>query len=384
MREAAQLALQVEFATIPPYLTALYSITDKSSKAYKALRSVAIEEMFHCNQAANIIVALGALPKFTGDAAPIYPTYLPKANPENTPFIGLNRASIQVFNDVFSEIENPAPAGAPAQGNCYDTIAQLYDALVEAVKAYPGNPFEHKNSKGRQRTDIYIGSGGGDAIEVVDKESFYKAVNEIVKQGEGSVPVGKPLVPVEPFGAYNHYGQRTDGTYGPILGTPYELSHFIKFRQVALDTANFPNVLPIISNPGDKTYENEKAEKLALAFDRAYSIMLNAFERVFEAGVTPELYFGFVLNIMHGMLPNLALSLMATPAFEHGNGSVGPNATPRWLYKPNVRFSQLNQEIQQQIDRLSASDDDSAIRGPLQTAFESVQEINATAESLGL
>ena len=39
----------------------------------KALRSDVMEEMFHIHQAANLVVALGALPRFTGQAAPESP-----------------------------------------------------------------------------------------------------------------------------------------------------------------------------------------------------------------------------------------------------------------------------------------------------------------------
>ena len=70
LQQAAQLALQVEFATVPVYLSGLYSIQDRDCVAYQALRSVVMEEMFHLNQAANLVVALGALPRFTGAAAP--------------------------------------------------------------------------------------------------------------------------------------------------------------------------------------------------------------------------------------------------------------------------------------------------------------------------
>ena len=69
LQEAAQLAIQVEFTTIPAYLTALYSISEPDTDAYQLLRSVVMEEMFHLNQAANLLVGIGGLPKLTGDAA---------------------------------------------------------------------------------------------------------------------------------------------------------------------------------------------------------------------------------------------------------------------------------------------------------------------------
>lgn len=333
LQQAAQLAVQVEFTTIPAYLSGLYSITDAASDAYQALRSVVMEEMFHVNQAANILVGLGGTPRFTGDYTPTYPNYLPHANPRTTPMVGLFRASPAVFEDVFAAIETPAPAGAPPQGDNYDTIAQLYEALAAAVDAYPGNPFAPGPSEGRQRTDIYLGKFGGTVLRVTDKQCFHAAVNQIVKQGEGTVPATAPLVPIERYGTYNHYGQRTDGTYGPILGTPCEMSHFTKFRRVALDTANFPATLPIISNPAIDQFTNATARAKAELFDRHYSVLLRALERCFQAEL-PDPYFGVVLNLMHRVLPRLARALMTTAAFlgrpqRHAHLGLPAGRTPR-------------------------------------------------------
>lgn len=345
LQEAAQLALQVEFATIPVYLTGMYSISDTGSTAYQALRAVVMEEMFHVNQAANLVVALGALPRFTGNAAPTYPGYLPQSNESTTPLLGLVRASRDVFESLYAAIESPAPAGAPPQGDQYDTIAQLYDALKDGILAYPGNPFEAPAPEGRQRTDIYLGKFGGHVIEVTDVKSALLGIEEIVKQGEGTVPARKPLVDMQPFGAYNHYGTRTDGTYGPILGTPYELSHFSRFRQVSVSKEPFPETLPITSNPNEEDYSNPSAQHLSQLFDNAYSVMLKAFELSFRAG--PDPYFGVVLDTMHQVLPNLARSLMTTAAFDGGNSSVGPNATPAWRWRPDAVLDQTGQRLRQ-------------------------------------
>ncbi len=108
--------------------------------------------------------------------------------------------------------------------------------------------------------------------------SFKQAVQEIVEQGEGTVPPQAPLKPIEQYGSYNHYGKRTDGTYGPIIGTPYELSHFMKFRSVAMKPEEFPATYPAISNPKANEYTNEIAQHLSSAFDISYTLMLQAFE----------------------------------------------------------------------------------------------------------
>jgi len=341
LQEMAQLALRVEFSTIQVYLSGMYSIVEKDSLPYQTLRSVVMEEMFHLNLAANLVVALGGLPRFTGAQAPVYPGPMPDGNPDTTPQLGLFRASPQVFDKVFSAIERPAPVGAPPQANHYDSIAQLYAAVVQAIDHFPGNPFEHPAAEGVQRTDIYLGKFGGDVVRVVDKESAHRAITQIVQQGEGVVPAnGRPLVPTEPFGAYNHYGQRTDGTYGPIVGTPIEMSHFIKFRHIALSTDPFPTTLPITSNPREEAFGSEAARGLSHLFNMAYSAMLHAFELSFRR-TEHDPFFGVVLNLMHQALPQLAFALMNTPAHDGGDPAVGPNAAPSWTYLPHARLGDM-------------------------------------------
>ncbi|MDH0868142.1 ferritin-like domain-containing protein, partial [Mitsuaria sp. GD03876] len=333
LQRLAQMALQVEFATIPVYLTGMYSIADTASAAYQTLRSVVIEEMFHLNLAANLVVGLGALPKFSGSAAPVYPGPMPGANPATTPMIGLFRASPAVFSNVYAAIERPAPPDAPAQDDHFDTIAQLYLALRDGILQSPEDPFQHPGGEGRQRTDIYIGAFGGETRPIVDRDAALFAIQQIVQQGEGVITRnGQPMDSTEPFGAYNHYGRRSDGTYGPILGTPLELSHFIKFREISLSQSPFPATLPMTSNPDASQFTNPEAQRLAATFDEAYSLMLHAFERAFMAG-GGDPYFSVVLNLMHAVLPSLAVQLMSTPAHVGGDSKVGPNAAPCWRYR---------------------------------------------------
>lgn len=384
LQDTAQLALQVEFATVPTYLSGLYSIADTSSDAYQILRSVVMEEMFHVNQAANIIVALGGMPRFTGDAVPVFPGYLPQANPDTTPYLGLYRASVDVFRNVYEAIETPAAFGAPAQGDNYDSIAQLYSALVNAVESYDGNPFT-TDGPGRQRTDIYLGKFGGNVEPVVDMKSFNLAVQEIVQQGEGTVPPQAPLKPMEQYGSYNHYGRRTDGTYGPIVGTPYELSHFMKFRNVANNPNDFPATYPVISNPGQDDYTNPQAQQLSQVFDLCYTLMLQAFELSFAAKA-PDPYFNVVLGIMHGVLPNLARSLMQTPALRDGDSTVGPNAAPGWRYLDgeSANPDKLTKEIEHLLAGYAHSRANATVRALIHDAHKSSVEVAAMSEQLGL
>ena len=58
--------MQLEHATIPPYLTALYSIIPgTNSDAFHVLRVVAVEEMLHLTLVANVLNAVGGVPDLT-------------------------------------------------------------------------------------------------------------------------------------------------------------------------------------------------------------------------------------------------------------------------------------------------------------------------------
>jgi hypothetical protein len=71
--------MKIEHATLPPYLTALYSIRPESnSAAVEVLRVVAVEEMLHLALAANLLNAVGGKPNLVDPCfVPPYPVYLP-------------------------------------------------------------------------------------------------------------------------------------------------------------------------------------------------------------------------------------------------------------------------------------------------------------------
>jgi hypothetical protein len=81
-------AIQLEHATIPPYLTALYSIHPiTNSDATHILRVIAVEEMLHMTLAANILNAVGGTPDLNRPKfVPLYPSPLPDG--ENSIVLG--------------------------------------------------------------------------------------------------------------------------------------------------------------------------------------------------------------------------------------------------------------------------------------------------------
>ncbi len=77
--DAVQAAVQLERATLPPYLYALYSLDqEKNGVIAELIRSVFMEEMLHVALAANLLNALGGEPRIASfDTVPRYPGPLP-------------------------------------------------------------------------------------------------------------------------------------------------------------------------------------------------------------------------------------------------------------------------------------------------------------------
>jgi hypothetical protein len=225
-------ALQLEHATIPPYLTALYSLhPETNSDARHILRVVAVEEMLHLSLAANVLTATGGTPNLTGPLfVPTYPTYLPDGERDfQVDLQPFTPAAVQTF----LKIERPAKAPSealrlvprarsarqvlaanPEDPNMqYYSIGEFYAEIqrgleylhaqyqAEGRKLFVGNP-------SHQVTPEYFYSGGGEAIPVTDLESGLAALELIIEQGEG---LG-----------------------GGVYDGEAELAHFYRFQQLEL------------------------------------------------------------------------------------------------------------------------------------------------------
>jgi hypothetical protein len=77
LKSALRGAQDIEFATIPMYLTALWSIVDQDHLAAKALRAIVHEEMLHLAIVCNLLSGLGDRPVLTGPRAPTFPGKFP-------------------------------------------------------------------------------------------------------------------------------------------------------------------------------------------------------------------------------------------------------------------------------------------------------------------
>jgi len=187
LRQHLQWAVELEHATLPPYLCALYSIEEGcNAEAVEVIQSVFIEEMLHLALAANILNAVGGSPQIDSPSImPGYPTYLPHSNDAFE--VSLTKFSPEAVA-TFLKIERPGEHHGLPEDNSFETIGQFYEALEEALVRLSGELGEGAIFCGdprRQVTDELYYGGSGRIVAVHDLASARAALAEIVEQGEG-------------------------------------------------------------------------------------------------------------------------------------------------------------------------------------------------------
>jgi hypothetical protein len=200
LRAALANAITLELSTIPPYLTALFSIKPGVNAAAGAIvRSVVIEEMLHLSLACNLLNAVGGSPDLPGSVR-TYPTPLPMdigSEPGKTFCVPLSRLSMDTVQNVFMVIEEPdRPIDFPEQGLAaietdYHTIGDFYRAVLALIESLSPGIFTEDHS--RQVT----GWVGRDRLHaVVDLDTASQAINLIIDQGEGTTRRAGALLPL--------------------------------------------------------------------------------------------------------------------------------------------------------------------------------------------
>ncbi|WP_197084442.1 ferritin-like domain-containing protein [Saccharothrix sp. ST-888] len=182
LRTSLQVAVQLEFATIPPYLYAYWSVVDPAAELADALLGIAWQEMLHMGLACNMLTAAGGKPKIKGEAAPKYPGGLP-GDVRRGLVIPLQGVSTVVKDPedalkTFVDIEQPEKTVLMAIDG--PTIGQFYARIA---KELPGIAAREGFGGRRQLT----GRIGGDKLEPIHTvDDALKAIKLICEQGEGT------------------------------------------------------------------------------------------------------------------------------------------------------------------------------------------------------
>jgi Ferritin-like len=315
-------AMQLEHATIPPYLTAAYTARiGANSAAIDAITAVAREEMLHLTLAGNLLNAIHGSPNLMCDGfVPPFPCHLPDGETDFE--VGIVKFSADAIK-TFLNIERPSHPGKAAvvrehggiqyiakhdlrketrglgrgilpsvptkdhEANDLElhfwSIGEFYNAIRNGLKHLTDKLGEKElfcGEKDKQINPKYYFSAGGDLTRITNLETALAAIELISAQGEGY----------------------TDETHG--MGD--ELAHYYRFEQISLgkyylkgDTPHNPRgkdfpkdylaVFPIKSNAKIADYADFPAIKAqAMLFNGRYKRFLEKLTRAFNG--EPDLF----------------------------------------------------------------------------------------------
>ncbi len=293
-------AIRIEFFTIPPYLTAMWSIIDKESCVYKTLFGIAVEEMYHFAFACNMLVAISDDKLEIADFAPSYPNKLPGCARPHLEVSLRQCDKMQV--EIFADIESFDSGGG------VDTIGKFYAALQVSFVQYI---LECKPSLKTDRQVDY-----SPVFKIQTKDDVERAIGVISHQGEGVPKDGDPTDPTD--GGLAHYFQFKELEYGVHYRNIDGKWRFDNSDPVSLppcyDMADIPNTgYDTNSMPAD-------ARDLLVKFRESYKVVLSALTDVWNNGASLD---DAIYPIMENMTTH-ARALM-TKDIGVGLGKYGPD-----------------------------------------------------------
>jgi len=325
LREHMQWAVDFEHATLPPYLSALYSIKPgKNIESVEVILSVFMEEMLHLTLAANVLNAIGGVPKLDRpDFIPKYPAYFPHS--DNAYQVHLMKFSPETL-DTFLKIERPVePTDNLVDEEVFRTQGEFYAAIEESLKRLCTELGEAEvfcGDPARQVTNAVYYGGSGRIIEVRDLASALAAMEEIIDQGEGL--------------AHQSIFDGDADMFHPDHG---QVAHYFRYKQILHGRRYQPGDTPqsgptgdafdvdwdavynMKPNPRSDDYPEGSEIRARLdEFNHAYSGCLHLLEETFNGN--PQLL-RVATGEMYG-LKDLAIRLMQLPSGD-GDTTVGPS-----------------------------------------------------------
>jgi hypothetical protein len=313
-----QQAIKLEHATIPPYLTAMFSLKPGPNRRIAELiRSVVIEEMLHMTISANILIAIGGHPQInTKDFVPSYPGPLPM-NIGDGLQVGIEAFSVELTKNTFMAIEepeNPIPIRRVAlvAEPEFRTIGQFYGAIQDKIRELGEKIFAETTAPPQVVASKWFPPDKLFVIEGV--ETACKGIDVITTEGEGTSksPFQSPGNPAHfyKFGeivAGREVIPTSDGKFAyagaPILFDPSGIWPL----RANCKIADFPR----------GTQARTRIEQYAYS----YSALLNALHLAFNGDPSK-------LDAAIGMMYDLrvqAVALMQTDTGDKTGQTVGPS-----------------------------------------------------------
>lgn len=310
-----QNAIELEHSTIPPYLTALFSLKPGTNDAIASrIRGIVIEEMLHMCIASNILVAIGGAPAINAARfVPAYPGPLPMSIGGKDFVVGIEPFSIDLVRNTFmviEEPEHPIPIKVAAQQAQpeFGTIGEFY-AAVQAKIAELGDGIFRVGPE-RQVLTWFDRSR---LFPIVDVRTANAAIEVIVTEGEGTStsPYQSPGSPAH----YYTFGEIAAGRALVQTANGYAYGG----APIPFDASG---VYPMKANPklADAPAGSQAWMRMQ-AYNQSYCSLLNALHVSFNGTPTT---IDTAIGLMYD-LKVLAVALMQTPLGDGSDLNAGPS-----------------------------------------------------------
>lgn len=291
LHSALQTAIELEHATLPPYLTAKFSLHATGNDQIEGIiGSVVGEEMLHLSIACNLLNAVGGAPILNKPGfIPTFPGPLPGAVEEGL-IVPLEKFSKDLVKNVFMVIEEPedpidiqkVKMNNPDQltiGEFYGEIQKLIVALEKEAQAkgstiFTGDPAYQMTYEKFYPSEILY--------PITNEKLALHAIDIIVDQGEGSATT--PFVTPgdsaeEEVAHYYRFEEIYEGK--TILPDPNNPGKYIfGAPEIPFDPSKVPNMRP---NPKmDDLPKDSHAYQNSRTFNYNYTALLNCLHETFN------------------------------------------------------------------------------------------------------
>lgn len=348
LHDLLQKALELELFTIPPYLTALYSIKDgvkgRNVDSAKTILSVVLEEMLHATLVANVMNAVGAKPLVSPGMSDgklekcHYPSSMPHIKKDiRVSLLKFSENAVRNFRAI-EEPEKPEEWQESIKSGEIHSIGHLYQIVLGHLISLANDIGEKELFVGRPDRQVgpeinqvgpekYFAAHGG-VIRIKGLADAMAAISEVSEQGEGRVHV-------------------TNLTGDELLfHQSKEVAHFYRFEQIlagrnydrdddltlspsgprlVVDWSAVYNIRPVRDVDSSSP---DGLDHLLMAFETTYTELMQVIHQGFNG--EPE-----VLTKATAIMKKVGYDTVALMQVEVGNGETcGP---PFWFVKARAR-----------------------------------------------
>ncbi|MFD5814105.1 ferritin-like protein [Streptomyces sp. NPDC127038] len=303
IKDALQIAVELELSTLPPYLCGWWSVKERGSEAAQLIRRIVDDEMYHLGVVCNLLVAVGGRPRIK-EAAPVYPGPLPGGlRPGVT--VRLSGLTRSLVHDVMMAIEAPE---TPLASNAGLTVGAFYGKLLDAFRSVAPRLSTHGQLSERIGTD--------NLVPVADLAAVARSIAIVREQGEGTAASPNDAFQDDHPAHYFAFAEIYQGRRLQQKGRTWEFTG---------KAVPFPHTRPMARVPaGGWPNPSAHVGQLLDRFDATYATVLESLENAWAGGGQSSLH--SAVRAMRA-LESTAVKLMDTP-LPDGSGTYGPQFRP--------------------------------------------------------